>query len=353
MGTVLVVQALPLGQVLGVADRVVGGVPARHQHHVHVLGADRVGGDRGGQRRVDAAGQAEQHRAEAVLAHVVADPEDQRRVHLGQVVQPRPHGAAARPAGSGGRRGLGAELEPLDRHDRAVLRRRPPRGPAAAPGRRPAASRSVTTSASSNCGPAGQQRARRVHDDRVAVEDQLVLAADLVGVGQRGARLPGPALAQLQPVVVLALLVGRGVGHHQQPGPGPGADRHRAAVLPQVLADGDGHVHRLAARGGQPEHRHRVAGHEVAELVEHAVVGQVVLGRGDRHLAAVQQRRGVLRGAGRQPDPRRPGRCGGPGSRPRPRSRPGPAASSWAARPCSAATDASTNEARSARSSTG
>ena len=62
----------------------------------------RVGGDRGGQRRVDAAGQAEQHRAEAVLADVVADPEDQRRVDLGQVGQPRPHAPAARPQRSRG-----------------------------------------------------------------------------------------------------------------------------------------------------------------------------------------------------------------------------------------------------------
>ena len=54
-------------------------------------------------------------------------------------------------------------------------------------------------------------------------------------------------------------------------------------------------------------------GTEVAVLVEHAVVGQVVLGRGDQHPAAVQQRRRVLRAL------RTAGRCrgGGPVWRPR------------------------------------
>jgi hypothetical protein len=41
----------------------------------------------------------------------------------------------------------------------------------------------------------------------------------------------------------------------------------------------------------------RLAGYEVAELVEDAVVGEVVLGEGQHHLAAVEHGGGVPRGA--------------------------------------------------------
>lgn len=68
--------------------------------------------------------------------------------------------------------------------------------------------------------------------------------------------------------------------------------RHPAAVLPQVLADGERHIHPVHPYDGQ-----RVAGDEVAELVEDAVVGQVVLGEGQRDPAPVQHGGGVLRGA--------------------------------------------------------
>lgn len=72
------------------------------------------------------------------------------------------------------------------------------------------------------------------------------------------------------------------------------AMRHAAAVLPEVLADGEGHVDAVHAHD-----RHGVAGHEVAELVEDAVVRQVVLGVGQDDLAAVQHRSRVAGRAGR------------------------------------------------------
>ena len=50
----------------------------------------------------------------------------------------------------------------------------------------------------------------------------------------------------------------------------------------------------------QPHHGQRVAGHEVAVLVEDAVVGQVVLEVAGDHLAAVQQRASALRGRRRR-----------------------------------------------------
>ena len=52
-----------------------------------VLGTERVGRDRGDERRVDAARQADEHVGEAVLAHVVAGAEHERLVHLAHRVE--------------------------------------------------------------------------------------------------------------------------------------------------------------------------------------------------------------------------------------------------------------------------
>ncbi len=105
-----------------------------------------------------------------------------------------------------------------------------------------ATSTSATISASSNWPTAGQQPPVGGDDHRVAVEDQLVLAADHVRVREGSARLRGAPLAQQQAAVVLALLLGRGVGHHQQARARLPGHRDRPAVLPQVLAHRDGDV---------------------------------------------------------------------------------------------------------------
>lgn len=141
---------------------------------------------------------------------------------------------------------------------------------------------------------AGDDLALPVDHDRVAVEDQLVLAADHREVRGRAAGLTGPLADQFQPGVVLVPLVRRGVDRQQQPGPGGARGRDAAAVLPQVLADREGDVDAV-----HPYDRHRVARHEVPELVEDAVVRQVVLGEVQRDPAAVQHRGGVARGPGR------------------------------------------------------
>ena len=95
-------------------------------------------------------------------------------------------------------------------------------------------------------------------------------------------------------VSCLSRSYGEALTESSSPAPARTGRGHPAAVLPQVLADGEGDVDAVDADDGQ-----RLAGHEVAELVEDAVVGQVVLGEGQRHLAAVQHGGGVLRGAGR------------------------------------------------------
>jgi hypothetical protein len=206
------VQALALDQFLGVPDGMIGGVPAGQQHHMHVVRPDRIGGDRGRQRRVDAAGQAHDDGAEAVLVRVVPYAGDQRRVHLGGVGQPRPEqvrlGQLVR-RGDFDRRG---QCHPPDRDHRAVFG-----VDGFVRGNRGALSgREVEVGDHQRfleLRPAGQQLPVGPDQDRVAVEDQLVLTADQVSVGEGRAGLAGPPGAQLQPDVVLAALV-RGCVRH-------------------------------------------------------------------------------------------------------------------------------------------
>ncbi len=62
----------------------------------------------------------------------------------------------------------------------------------------------------------GEDPAVRGDDDRVAVEDQIVLPADHVHVRERAAGLRGPAGDELAAHVVLVALVGGAVEHQQQ-----------------------------------------------------------------------------------------------------------------------------------------
>ena len=205
--------------------------------------ADRVARDRRDQRRVDAAGEPDQHGAEAVLRDVRAQADDQRRVHLLVVVQPLGVPAGRAPA----RTPAAGSSERIDAVDpQAVVARRPSAASAAAAGR----SRSRTTQPSANCGARAITSPSRVDDDRVAVEDQLVLAADHRQVREGAAGLLGALADQFQPDVVLVALVRRGVDREQQPGPGGAGGRHPAAVLPQVLADRQRHVD--AVHAGSP-----------------------------------------------------------------------------------------------------
>ncbi len=137
---------------------------------------------------------------------------------------------------------------------------------------------------------AGEDHPVGADDHRVAVEDQLVLPADHVEVGQRAPGLGGPAAHQLEPGVVLLPLVGRAVDDEQELGAGVAGLGDRSALLPEVLADGDGHVD-----PAHPDHGERLAGREDPVLVEDAVVRQVVLGVAAHDAAVVDDRRAVLR----------------------------------------------------------
>ncbi len=83
------VDAEVVGELFGVGARAVARVPRRHRHAVHVLGAERVGGDARDERRVDATRQADDDVGEAVLADVVAGAEHERLVDLGDRIEQR------------------------------------------------------------------------------------------------------------------------------------------------------------------------------------------------------------------------------------------------------------------------
>ena len=100
-----------------------------------------------------------------------------------------------------------------------------------------------------------------------------------------------PAGDQRQPDVVLVQLVRRAVDVDDEPDAGPRGRGERAAGLPDVLADGQRDVDAADADDGQ-----RVAGHEVAVLVEDAVVGQVVLEVAWRRPGRRAARASALRG---------------------------------------------------------
>ena len=274
-----VVRPDPPREVGRVVLRVPRRVLRRHRDAVDVVAAQSVGRQRRADRRVDAAGEPERHRREAVLVHVVPQPDDQRRPHLG-LVRKRlaDHRLGGRLVGRQWFRtqhpapdvqafeltvaGVPARGEVHVQHEQVLdeLRR------------------------------ACQHRAVRADDERVAVEHEVVLAADLVGVDQRRARFGRAARDERQPLLVLRPLVRRRVRRHHEVDAGAAQRRDRAAVLPDVLADDHADVEPV-----EPDDVELGARLEPAVLVEHAVVREVVLELPRDDLAAVERRRRVAR----------------------------------------------------------
>ena len=113
------------------------------------------------------------------------------------------------------------------------------------------------------------KRAVGVDHEAAAVEDEVVLAAHLVQVDHRGVHFGRAAHREVETGVGFAFLVWRTVHSQQQVDVLLGEFGHRAAVLPDVLADGH-----ADARAVHVEHHGFVAGAEDAEFVgpDHAVV---------------------------------------------------------------------------------
>ena len=248
--------------------------------------AERVAGDGGDERGVDAAGEPDQDGAEAVLGGVRPQAHDQRRVDLLVVLQPRPR--SRRPARLVGGSGSSESTTWSTRSPSSTT----PRG---RPGRRGRQVEVEDHAALRELRGTRDDLAAPVDDDRVAVEDQLVLAADHRRDTRWCSPPPGARLrTRSSRVSSFSRSYGEALMTSSSPAPGGPGGRHPAALLPEVLADRERDVDAVDTDDG-----HRVTRHEVAELVEDAVVGQMVLGEVQRDRAAVQYGAGVLRSAGR------------------------------------------------------
>ena len=165
---------------------------------VDVLGSEGVGRDHGHERRVDAARQAEHHVGEAVLRDVVARGEHERVVHLGDRIQ---QGARS----TAGRAGPGWSAT-----SRRYRDDRERRGGVAAAGVEQARAEHRSDVevddllALLHLDHAVEDLAVVVHHEGAAVEDQLVLAADLVDVHDVAVGVLGPGGDHPLPLAVAA-----------------------------------------------------------------------------------------------------------------------------------------------------
>ena len=201
---------------------------------------------------IDAAREADHHRGEARLVHVVAQAQHHRLVDRFQPVQlARDRAGLAFPA-------AGAAPE-LDRRD--LL---------------------------GEGGELGLERPVGAQHEGSAVVDDLVLAAHLVEIDEGQAALDHALDAELDTHVGLAGLIGRAVGHQQDLAAGLG-DAFDDVGRPDILADR--HADADAPEDDRPGHR---AGREDALVVEHAVVRQVDLVALADDLAFVEGDDGVV-----------------------------------------------------------
>ena len=139
---------------------------------------------------------------------------------------------------------------------------------------------------------AGEQRALGVDDERSAVEHELVLAADLVDVHDRGVCVLGAGGDHPFPPGVLLPVVRRAVDVDAELGTAGGLCGERPERRPDVLADRDPDL-----GSGDHVQRERLVvapGRERARLVEHGVVGkQPLVVRAD-HVTVHAHRGGVV-----------------------------------------------------------
>ena len=252
-GNLVVLHAEPAHHVARVVEAHLRGPGRRHHHAAHPLGTQRVDRDGQRQRRIDAAGQADDGAGKAVLAEVVGHAQLQRGIDLGFARRRLGHAPGQQIAV-----GIVDEFQGLD-EGRQLMR----------------------------------EAALSVQRKGSAVEHQFVLAAHQIGVDHR---LAGGGHAVAQHLVASSLLVhveGRGIERQHQFRSG-----HRGclggAVLPDVGAD-----RQAAADAFQLDHAGFAACREIALLVEDFVVGQAMLAVGRRHPAVEQERRGVVALAGR------------------------------------------------------
>ena len=236
----------PPGQIRGVVERALRGVFRRQHHAAHVLGAKRIGGDRGDQRRVDPARQAQHHLPEAALAEVVAKARRNGVIVLFPGVGDRGRGApddapALGPAREVDVNHRGLEIRQLE-----------------------------------------GQRAVGVQPEARAVEHLVVLPAHHVEIDQRQPGLVHSRADHRTPDLLLVAVIGRAVRHQQKLG---AAFRLRLGDVraPRVLAD-----RRADADRADPDRAGDGALVVVPEFVEDLDVRQRML-EGLRHDPAAHE----------------------------------------------------------------
>ena len=195
------------GQRPRVGLRALGGEGGGHDDAGHALGAERVDGDQRHERRVDPAREAEDDALEAVLLDVVAHPERERRVDLRYGREQRRE-VAADPLH---RWALGA----LELAELAYLRQRPAHGRAQPRVAQARGHRRLQVDVGEHeplgeLRPAREHRALVVDHQRVAVEHELVLAADEVAEGDRAEVVARALDDHALALEALARVVGRG-----------------------------------------------------------------------------------------------------------------------------------------------
>src|SRR5918996_2619259 len=246
---------------------------------MNAVGAERLDRQRGRQRRVDAARDGDDDVAEAVLLDVVAQPELEREPHLLELAERlRDWGLQGAPVGRGP---WLSDVDDLDRRQLAALaRERAPPHVGQAP---PDHLGGIDVDHKQGLLEGGRSRddhALVVEDDGVAVEDQLVLAADRIAEREIRRIVARAGDEHLLALAVLAD-VERGCRDvADQLRAGEREVGRRRPRLPDVLAD-----RRSDQRPPVLEQEEVATRREVAILVEDAVVGEEALAVDRLHLA--------------------------------------------------------------------
>ena len=162
-----------VGQRLGVGDAAVRRVAGRHRDPEHLVGAESARSDGRGERRVDAAGQPQQHTVEAAFLHIIAETELERRQRLG-------------------RGGLGNLADVAERALDA------PRITESLVGHL------VDEQIFFEVVRSRHHPSPPIEDHGVTVKDQIIVAADLVGIDEKPPRVLGVAADQLASLPGLA-----------------------------------------------------------------------------------------------------------------------------------------------------
>ena len=243
--------------------------------------AERVDRDGRDQRRVDTAGDGDEHVGEPVLAYVVARADDERLVHLVLGTERR---LDARGNGALGRPGLGdldlrerGRARPATRIEQALAERRP-------------YFEVDDEEVLDELTGARDEVALLVEHERRTVEDELVLATDEVGVDDRNRRVGRACREHRLPLLQPPRVVRRRVEVHDHFRATGGLGEDRTVGAPRVLADR--HADLDAA---DDEQRTRLGrGSEVALLVEYRVVRQQLLPVDAVHATVGTHRRRVV-----------------------------------------------------------